>query len=113
MHFMGKITVLLAALLALFGSAEAKPKQKRKISSPQKVERKGMIERGTFAPGSKSESEAVFLVMGDGEKLKLRTPEQNPFEVDPALAELVGHRASCIGVLIDAEFINAACKAIE
>ena len=59
----------------------------------------GRVIRHTFAPGSKSEHEAVFLVI-DGAEYVLRREDGNPFD-DPELEALVGQTITCEGVIRD------------
>ena len=59
----------------------------------------GNVIRKTFARGSKSEHEAVFLVTPEGE-YKLERMHGNPFH-DPELEALVGTRIACTGRVID------------
>ncbi len=64
-----------------------------------RMEFTGTVIRKTFARGSKSEHEAVFLATPDGE-YKLERMHGNPFQ-DPELEALVGKRITCAGRVID------------
>ena len=64
-----------------------------------RMEFTGTVIRKTFARGSKSEHEAVFLATPDGE-YKLERMHGNPFQ-DPELEALVGQPITCTGRVID------------
>lgn len=57
----------------------------------------GTVIRKTFAKGSKSEHQAVYLVTAD-EKYVLRRRGGNPFN-DPELQNLVGKTIRCTGTV--------------
>ena len=63
------------------------------------MEFSGQVIRKTFARGSKSEHEAVFLVTPERE-YKLVRADGNPFH-DPDLDALVGKRIACSGTVED------------
>jgi hypothetical protein len=57
----------------------------------------GTVIKGTFAKGSKSEHEAVYLETQDG-RYVLRRQGGNPF-YDPELERLVGKTIRCKGIV--------------
>jgi hypothetical protein len=58
----------------------------------------GRVIRHMFARGSKSEHEAVFIVLDDHEYVLRRADGDNPF-ADPELDALVGKTITCEGVI--------------
>jgi hypothetical protein len=74
-------------------------------------ERSGRVVKRTYAPGSKSEREAVMLVTDEGEYL-LRRQGGNPFS-DPELEDLVGRRVRAEGVLHASSFIISRWQVID
>ena len=60
---------------------------------------RGHVIKAIFAPGSKSEHEAVCLVMANGKQVRLRQLGGNPF-FDPALNALVGKHIKALGELV-------------
>lgn len=63
----------------------------------------GRVVEALYAPGSKSEHQAVLLEVGD-RRYKLRQPGGNPFH-DPALAALVGRTIRGTGLLSGTTFL--------
>lgn len=57
----------------------------------------GIVMKGPFAKGTKSEHEAVYLETGQGTYV-LRRQGGNPFQ-DPQLEKLVGKKVRCEGEL--------------
>ena len=71
----------------------------------------GTVIRALYAPGSKSEHQAVLLE-ADGHRYKLRQPGGNPFH-DPALEALVGRTIRATGQLADATFLLAGWEEVR
>ncbi len=71
----------------------------------------GRIVKKMFAPGSKSEHEAVFLVTEDRE-FPLRRLGGNPFR-DEELERLVGHQIRCEGNVAGATFIMSQWDVVD
>jgi hypothetical protein len=69
--------------------------------SPRVV--RGTVTRRRYAPGSKSEHDAVMLVTDEGE-YRLRRKGGNPFH-DPALEKFIGKRVEATGVIAGPSFI--------
>jgi hypothetical protein len=74
------------------------------------AERTGAVVRQSYAPGSKSERDAVMLVT-DGEQYLLRREGGNPFH-DPELDALVGKRLRCRGTIHGSTFILAGWEVL-
>jgi hypothetical protein len=64
---------------------------------------RGTVTRRRYAPGSKSEHDAVMIVTDEGE-FRLRLLGGNPFR-DPALDRFVGKRIEATGVIAGPSFI--------
>jgi hypothetical protein len=64
---------------------------------------RGTVTRRRYAPGSKSEHDAVMIVTDDGE-YRLRRKGGNPFR-DPALERFIGKRIEAKGVIAGPSFI--------
>jgi hypothetical protein len=64
---------------------------------------RGTVTRRRYAPGSKSEHDAVMIVTDDGE-YRLRRKGGNPFH-DPTLDKFVGKRIEAQGVIAGPSFI--------
>jgi hypothetical protein len=58
---------------------------------------RGTVQQRRYAPGSKSEHDAVTLVTADGE-FRLQRKDANPFD-DPGLREFVGKRVEAAGFI--------------
>jgi len=60
----------------------------------------GIVKRERINVGSKSEHEAIVLDLdtGLGPALKIQLKGDNPFQINPALEQLVGKRVSIQGV---------------
>lgn len=63
----------------------------------------GTVVKKAFAPGSKSEHEAIMLV-SEGRELRLRRQGGHPF-YDPELAQLVGKTLRFRGVQVGSDLI--------
>lgn len=60
---------------------------------------RGHVIKAVFAPGSKSEHEAVCLVLTNGKQVRLRQRAGDPF-FDPELNALVGKQIKALGELV-------------
>ncbi len=70
----------------------------------------GRVIRAPYAPGSKSEHQAVLLEVGS-RRYKLRLPGGNPFH-DPALEALVGRTICGTGQLTEATFLISSWEEV-
>lgn len=67
---------------------------------PRRVEGlTGVVRRGPFGTGSKSERIAIFVDTDDGSFVLRR--KEGPSYGDPELDRYVGHRVSCDGFILD------------
>jgi hypothetical protein len=58
----------------------------------------GQVVRKAFAPGTKSEHEALYVEGAEG-RFVLRRVGANPFDIDPELRGLIGRRVRFTGTL--------------
>jgi hypothetical protein len=84
--------------MAYFGSAHFNKIKEMQMALGKKQTYVGTIVKETVCAGSKSEYIGILLHMDDGRKLPLRLKGANPFEIDPALNQLVGSRATVQGI---------------
>ena len=71
----------------------------------------GTVIQKTFAKGSKSEHEAIYIVTDQGEFV-LRKKDDNPFE-NKALLSFVGKKVQADGTLKDYLFLAARVWLVE
>jgi hypothetical protein len=74
------------------------------------MELRGKVVKEGFAKGSKSEREAIYLVMPTGKHM-LRRSGANAFK-DPVLEELVGKTIVASGIMQDYVFIISEWKEV-
>jgi hypothetical protein len=75
------------------------------------MELTGKVIQKKFAPGSKSEHDAIYIETDQGD-FQLRRLGGNPFS-DPDLIKLVGKKITATGVLNGKLFIANALKAMD
>ena len=75
------------------------------------VELTGKVIQKKFAPGSKSEHDAIYIETDHGD-FQLRRLGGNPFS-DPELIKLVGKKITATGVLNEKLFIANTLKVID
>jgi hypothetical protein len=72
----------------------------------------GQVVKKPFAPGTKSERDALYVDSAEG-SFVLRRPEANAFEIDPDLQGLIGHRVRFSGRLNGYTLFVSGWKILE
>jgi hypothetical protein len=81
-------------------------------SQPESVEKlRGRVTRGSYARGSKSEREAIFIETGEARYVLRR--KGGPVFADVKLGRFVGHTVECDGFLLGTTLLAERIEVIE